>query len=250
MTFGSLFSGIGGMDLGLTRAGMVCRWQCEIDPYACRVLAKHWPEVTRYGDIRDLDDRLERVDLIAGGFPCQPVSLAGKRRGRDDPRWLWPEFARIVRLVRPRFVLVENAAGLASLGLGAVLGDLSALGYDAEWSVVSACAMGAAHSRERLFLVAYANRDGGAAPLRLPSRAPGRSGWSEPLLRHSRSRARNRRETDQSPVRRVADGVPDQLERLRGLGNAVVPQVAEWVGRRIMAAALGGVPWLCSSSAT
>jgi DNA (cytosine-5)-methyltransferase 1 len=237
MTAGSLFSGIGGMDLGLERAGFEIRWQCEIDPYARRVLAKHWPEVPCYGDIRDLDDGLERVDLIAGGFPCQPVSLAGSRRGRDDERWLWPEFARIVRLVRPRFVLVENAAGLASLGLGSVLGDLSALGYDAEWSVVSACAVGAAHARERLFLVAYADGDGGAAPLSLPSRAPGRGGWSEPLLRHSRSRARNRRETDQSPVCRVADGIPDRLDRLRGLGNAVVPQVGEWVGRWIMAAA-------------
>jgi DNA (cytosine-5)-methyltransferase 1 len=243
MTAGSLFSGIGGLDLGLERAGFVIRWQCEIDPYCTRVLAKHWPNVRRYGDIREMDPGVERVDLIAGGMPCQPTSMAGKRRGASDERWLWPEFARVLRLLRPRIVLLENPPGLLSLGFSTVLGDLSTLGYAAEWSVVSACAMGAAHARERLFLVAYPDSDGVEAPLRLPTRAPGRGGWTEPLLRHSRSRARHRGETDQSPVRRVADGIPDRLERLRGIGNAVVPQVAEWIGRQILVGVKGGVSW-------
>lgn len=221
MTLGSLFSGIGGLDLGLERAGFQVRWQCEIDPYARRVLAKHWPEVTRYGDIRELDDRLEGVDLIAGGFPCQPVSLAGRGRGTDDERWLWAEFARIIGLLRPRFVLVENSAALSGRGLGAILGDLHALGYDAEWSVVSACAMGAPHTRERLFVLGYADgiglpRDVGRQAAKQPADG---SAWAAP-----------------PPVCRVAHGVPRRVERVRGLGNAVVPQVAFWIGRRILAA--------------
>lgn len=233
MTFGSLFSGIGGMDLGLERAGMVCRWQCEIDPYARRVLAKHWPEVTRYGDIRDLDDRLERVDLIAGGFPCQPVSLAGKRRGRDDERWLWPELARIVRLLRPRFVLVENVAALAFRGLGDVLGDLCALGYDAEWSAVSACAVGAPHTRERLFLLAHADRELGPSRLRLLAEHD-RQGPLQPPGDRERRRAWLATVPGSGGS---LDGTADWLDRLRVVGNACVPQVAECVGRRIMAAA-------------
>ena len=101
-TFGSLFAGIGGLDLGLERAGWRCRWQVELDPFCERVLAKHWPDVRRYGDIRSVGADLAPVELICGGFPCQPVSHAGKRRAQADARWLWPEFARVVRAVRPR----------------------------------------------------------------------------------------------------------------------------------------------------
>src|SRR4051812_1350475 len=112
-TFGSLFAGIGGIDLGLERAGWRGRWQVEYEPFCQRVLAKHWPDVTRYGDIHVVDwSRVEPVDLIAGGFPCQPWSSAGSRRGLDDDRWLWPEFERAVRHLRPRYVLVENVPGL------------------------------------------------------------------------------------------------------------------------------------------
>src|SRR6266576_2094213 len=101
-TFGSLFAGIGGLDLGLERAGWTCRWQVEINPFCRRILAQHWPTVERYGDIRTLDlERVERVDLICGGFPCQPVSVAGKRLAQADARWLWPEFSRVVRALRP-----------------------------------------------------------------------------------------------------------------------------------------------------
>lgn len=158
MTFGSLFSGIGGLDLGLERAGMVCKWQVEKDEYCQRVLAKHWPGVKRYGDIRELSgDELERVDLIAGGFHCQPVSLAGRRLATDDERWLWPEFARLIRVLRPRIALLENVPGLLSAGMGEVLGDLAAIGFDAEWCLLSACTFGAPHTRERVFIVAYAN---------------------------------------------------------------------------------------------
>src|SRR4051794_20747542 len=106
LTVGSLFSGIGGVELGVVRAGFEVRWQVEVDPYASAVLAKRWPDVRRYGDIRVVDPaELEPVDLVCGGFPCQPTSVAGKRRGDRDERWLWPEFARILGGVRPRWAL-------------------------------------------------------------------------------------------------------------------------------------------------
>ncbi len=160
MKFGSLFSGIGGLDLGLERAGMICGWQVELDDYCNRVLEKHWPKVKRYGDVKEIKD-LEWVDLICGGFPCQPVSVAGKRQGTDDSRWLWPEFARIIRMVRPRYALIENVPGLLSANNGGamseILGDLASLGYDAEWDCVSAESVGAPHLRWRVFIVAYCN---------------------------------------------------------------------------------------------
>ena len=151
MRFGSLFAGIGGFDLGLERAGMECAWQVEIDPYCQKVLAKHWPDVPRYEDVREVGKHnLEEVDLICGGFPCQPVSQAGKQKGKDDKRWLWPEYRRIVSELRPNYVFVENVRNLLRLHGTEVLGDLTTLGYDAEWEVIPARAVGAPHKRDRL----------------------------------------------------------------------------------------------------
>lgn len=160
VTFGSLFSGIGGLDLGLERAGMTCKWQSEIDPYASQVLKKHWPEVPNYGDITKIDwNGVERVDLICGGFPCQPHSLAGKREGADDERNLWPEVVRCLRETEARWFLGENVAGLLSSDDGrmfaTILGDLAALGFDATWGSLRASDFGAPHRRERVFLLAY-----------------------------------------------------------------------------------------------
>jgi DNA (cytosine-5)-methyltransferase 1 len=159
-TFGSLFSGIGGIDLGLERAGMTCRWQVEVDEYCRKVLAKHWPSVPKYGDIRTITgNELERVDLIAGGFPCQDVSLAGKRAGLAGERsGLWSEYRRLLGVLRPRYVLIENVPGLFTAGLDRVLADLAALGFDAEWTTLRASDFGAPHRRERVFVVAYAQR--------------------------------------------------------------------------------------------
>lgn len=156
LTFGSLFTGIGGIDLGLERAGWECKWQVENDDFCNEVLRRHWPNTQRYGDITQVEGKdLERVDLLAGGFPCQPVSIAGQRRGDADKRWLWPEFHRLICQLRPRWVLVENVTGLLSKGFGTVLKDLSTSGYDAEWDTVPAAAVGAPHKRDRIFLVAY-----------------------------------------------------------------------------------------------
>jgi DNA (cytosine-5)-methyltransferase 1 len=228
MHFGSLFSGIGGLDLGLERAGMACRWQVEIDDYARRVLAKHWPDVPRYGDIREVTGHeLERVDLIAGGFPCQDISNAGHRVGIGGRRsGLWSEFIRIVRVVRPQYVLVENVAALLVRGMGTVLGDLADSGYDAEWSVLPACALGAPHTRERLFIVAHAGREGWQWQ---------RGGVQLPAYLHGEGHL-HPWPTYQPDLARVVDGVPRRLDRLRGVGNAVVPQAAEYIGRRIIEA--------------
>lgn len=238
MKVGSLFSGIGGLDLGLERAGMEIRWQVEIDQFCRAVLAKHWPHVPKYVDIREVNgDELEPVDLIAGGFPCQPVSVAGKRLGQEDERWLWKDFARIVRVVRPKFVLVENVPGLLNRGMGDVLGDLAEIGYDAEWAVLPAAAFGAPHIRKRVFIVAYSTSIGWLSNTSKPAifgkgvlQEKDKTAWRG-TIRGASGRIRL---LPESGVCGMADGSPDRVERLTAIGNAVVPQVAEWIGRRIM----------------
>lgn len=161
LAVGSLFAGIGGFDLGLTRAGFDIAWQVEIDPYCQRVLAKHWPHVQRYGDIRTIDwGTVEPVDLLCGGFPCQDISLAGKGAGLAGERsGLWFEYAKAIEVLKPRYVLIENVSALRSRGLDRVLGSLAALGYDAEWHCIPACAVGAPHRRDRVWIIAYAQSD-------------------------------------------------------------------------------------------
>jgi DNA-cytosine methyltransferase len=161
MNVGSLFAGIGGFDLGFERAGYDIRWQVEIDPWARAVLAKHWPHVHRHDDISTAGaHNLETVDVLCGGFPCQDISLAGKGAGIADGTrsGLWSEYARLIRELRPRYVVVENVAALLARGLGRVVGDLAACGYDAEWDCIPAAAVGAPHRRDRLWLVAYSSR--------------------------------------------------------------------------------------------
>lgn len=302
MRVGSLFSGIGGLELGLERAGMKTVWQAEIDPFCRQVLSRRFPDTTIYEDVRDVDGEAAEVDLICGGFPCQPVSVAGKGLAQDDPRWLWPEFARVVGVLQPTYVLVENVPALATRGLSLVVGTLAALGYDAEWEIVSAASVGAPHLRERLFLVAYPNsvalwyesgwrgwqeREGpillgrngetrqvadsagegleGRPRWIVSSAAPresltfvaasgsnggdgsladsdsiGRNGWPRVFwqARGQESAYSGTAPSDhwtvEPDVGRVAHGVPSRVDRLKSLGNAVVPQVAEYVGRRII----------------
>lgn len=181
----SLFSGIGGFDIGLERAGMQTVAFCEFDPYCQAVLKRHWPGVPIYDDVRTLSaDTLRRdgvwpIDVIAGGFPCQDLSYAGKRAGIEGERsGLWSEFARLIGEVRPRFALMENVPGLLSAGHGRVLGDLAALGYDATWDCVPASAVGAPHRRDRVWIVAYARseqHEGGRLANRTLKRSQGGS---------------------------------------------------------------------------
>lgn len=289
LSVGSLFSGIGGLDLGLERAGMRVIWQSEIDPYASRVLAKHWPDVPNLGDITKVDwSTVERPDVICGGYPCQPFSYAGRRAGTGDPRHLWPFFADALRHLRPRWALLENVPGHLSLGFDEVLADLAALGFDAEWELLPAAAFGAPHLRFRLFVVAYSGGrrgpdDGlcaggpssgrrsaqmayadGPGPQRHrgecrlgEGRGEGEAsggcdvgGASEPLADAHPSRRNGRPGQlgsgrwgepahsgwweSEPDVGRVASRVPSRVDRLRCLGNSVVPQVAEYVGRQIV----------------
>lgn len=169
----SLFSGIGGLDLGLERAGLVVVGQVESDSFCQQVLARHWPEVPRHDEVRSVvawwrSKKRPPLDVIAGGFPCQSVSTFGLRRGEADPRWLWPAMAEAVEGLRPRYVIVENVIGLASKGLERVVSDLADLGYDAEWTGIPAGALGAPHLRWRLFLVAYDAEVARLAAARLP----------------------------------------------------------------------------------
>jgi len=159
MTFGSLFSGIGGIDIGLERSGLQPLWQCEINKFCRELLKKRWPNVKLYGDIRDIDEKTPRPNVLCGGFPCQDISTANtKGKGLDGSKsGLWFEFYRVIRLLRPRYVLVENVANLVNKGLDRILEGLAQIGYDAEWQVLSAAQFGAWHLRRRIFIVAYTN---------------------------------------------------------------------------------------------
>lgn len=320
-TVGSLFAGIGGIDLGLERTGYFrTAWVCERDAYCQRVLAQHWPDVPVYDDVADIGEDTPAVDVIAAGFPCQPVSHAGRRKAQDDERWLWPHVERCIRVLRPSGVVLENVAGLFTAGFDDVIGGLAACGYNAEWDCIPAAAVGAPHRRDRVFVVAArpdvanvsttgewcptpmayaagaglegANRKSGleqragcgagreqqamadatrvwgngvhdnARELARPETArQSRNGAGETLMANASGIRRQgqgqpvhtgypathpARETGEPEhggeprewppepnVGRVADGVPRRVDRLRALGNAVVPQVAEYVGHQL-----------------
>lgn len=298
MNVGSLFSGIGGFDLGFERAGMRVSWQVELDPYCRAVLARRFPDAARFEDVREVGAReLDPVDLLCGGFPCQDLSAAGRGAGIDGARsGLWAEFARIVRELRPRYVVVENVPALLTgkgkrwdrAPIGRVLGDLAEARYDAEWACLSAGEFGAPHLRKRVWIVAYPARDaeaGAAAearPERQRARAGGQRGRAAQLADSDAQRQQGRAGALVQPagrrepadrrgagagipdpdreqhegraqalggpaapqlrehwaaepgVGRVADGVPRRVDRLAALGNALVPQIAEWIGRRIL----------------
>lgn len=236
MTFGSLFAGIGGMDAGLERAGMTPLWQVENEPYCVKVLEKHWPGVKRYGDIKVVDwASVERPDLVCGGFPCQPVSVAGKRLGTSDDRWLWPEFLRCLRILRPRYILLENTPGLLSLGFDEVEASLASLGLCCEWGCLPASAFGLPQEGYRVF--AFATTHGQGLALWEAFRSH-RQAQQPATLRTvleavwARLRARGHGDHHGAPGRLD----PHRKSRIRAIGNAVAPPVAEWLGRRILEA--------------
>lgn len=155
LTVGSLFAGIGGFDLGLERAGMTVKWQIENDEFCNKVLEKHWPNIKRFEDIKEVSiDELEPVDVICGGFPCQPFSQAGHRRSKDDDRYLWPEMLRIIEGIRPNWVIGENVAGIVNLALDTVLSNLEDEGYTWGTFIIPACSINAPHRRDRVWIVA------------------------------------------------------------------------------------------------
>jgi len=245
--FISVFAGIGGFDLGLERAGMTCVAQVEIDEFCQRVLTKHWPEVPKYGDIREVGKHnLPSADLICGGFPCQPHSFAGKRRGAEDDRHLWPEYLRIIDELRPSWVVPENVFGIVTTILDQVLSDLEGLNYTAVPLVIPACAFNAPHRRDRVFPVAYSDEYSKSAESvnerRKISRTMVPNSVRKGLERENGTGlqasliARRDWRITQPVIRGRDDGVSRGMDqhRRRTLGNAVVPQVAEFIGRAIM----------------
>lgn len=283
LTHLSLFSGIGGLDLAAERAGFRTVGQCEWADYPTKVLEKHWPDVPRWRDIRTLtgDDFYERtglrtVDVISGGFPCQPFSVAGKRRGKEDDRFLWPEMLRVVSELRPAWVVGENVAGIVSMAIDQALSDLESIGYTCQAFVIPACAVDAPHRRDRCAIVANSqsarNRGLPVQPRRpqqthpdafrggkdvadadrhrlqrrkqpgafeqrrekKPHRAACERGKTADYTNSSGQHRDDRRKEQpelahgcwwptEPDVGRVANGVPCRVDRLKCLGNAVVP---------------------------
>lgn len=221
--------------MGFEWAGIETKWQVEIEPFCQRVLAKHWPNVKRYGDIRECGKHnLEAVDIISGGFPCQDISQAGERIGIDGERsGLWGQMYRILRELRPKFAVVENVAALLDRGMERVLWDLAEGGFDAEWSVLSACQFGAAHTRERVFIVAYPTRNGLEGAWKRGAHGEGMDAWDSSAEAIAQMRL-HFPATPPTSAMGVAYGFPHWMDRISGLGNAVVPQITEWIGRRII----------------
>ena len=269
LTHLSLFSGIGGLDLAAEWAGFTTVGQCEFADYPTKVLEKHWPDVPRWRDIRTLTKEsfyertgLRAVDVISGGFPCQPFSVAGKQKGKGDDRYLWPEMLRVITELRPRCVVGENVPGIIKIAAGQVVKDLERAGYHVVVFNFEAAAVGAWHRRSRVFftgLADVADADGSGLQGRKqpetpdaaegageqPSRATAgecseavydymRSGCAgDARWGQSQELADGRFWAAEPDVGRVAHGIPARVDRLKCLGNAVVPQQAYPIFREL-----------------
>lgn len=229
-----LFSGIGGFSLGLERAGMQTVAFCEKEPFCRAILAKHWPGIPCYEDVCTLTaDRLVRdgirVDVICGGFPCQDISFAGKGAGLAGKRsGLWYEFHRLISEIQPHYAIIENVAALRSRGLDAVLRSLFEIGYDAEWHCIPASAIGAPHRRDRIWITAYRNADNQGES----TRTINDEAFRLPIV--IKSHWANGEWISPPKDFRVDDGISGTMDRVRALGNAVVPQIPEIIGKAIM----------------
>jgi len=244
-----LFSGIGGFSLGLERTGgFETIAFCECEDFPRRVLKKHWPDVPCFPDVKELSgsDIYGPVDVITGGFPCQDISTAGKMAGiKDGTRsGLWSEIVRLSGELRPKYIIVENVSNLLAGPFdkrggwfGRVLGDLAECGYNAEWHNIPAAALGAPHRRERVWIIAYPLRSRGA---RLVTRSHlgeiGSWRWRGEADLRSLQPYQRGNNWPQPLIRRMDDGISNRMDRLKCLGNAVVPQIPEMIGRAILEA--------------
>ena len=275
ITIGSLFSGIGGFELGLERAipNSKTIWQVEQNKYCHTILSKHWPDAKIYNDVRDITkDNVSPVDILCGGFPCQDISIAGKKGGiHAEKSGLWWEMLRIIGELRPRVAVLENVPNIIRLGGLDVLGSLASIGYNAEWTIISARMFGAPHLRKRWFCVCYpadsisfgcrqtidrrtTQIDSQRREI-LERRSPIQESTNSTSTQRERDRLPGRLSKKQSdsdrslhrtgyrywekteavsPLCDVDDGIPHRLARLRSLGNAIVPQCSEWIGEQIV----------------
>lgn len=240
MRVGDLFSGIGGFSLAARWVGWETAWFSEIDPYASAVLKHHWPNVPNHGDITQIDfTRVEPVEVLCGGFPCQDISVAGRqwgpRKGLDGARsGLWVEYRRAIRDIRPNYVVLENSPELLRLGINRVLGDLAALGYDAEWDCVPRYAVGAPHRRDRFWMVAYPGGTGSPRPFESFRALSLPTSTGFPIFGDARTSPWDVLVADCANLR-ARDGISPRMDgrRLHGCGNAVIPQIPERIFRAI-----------------
>ena len=267
-----LFSGIGGFSLGLERAGMKTVAFCEVDKKCQAVLKKHWPGVPIFDDVSNLkgEDIEGTVDVICGGFPCQDISLAGKGAGLEGSRsGLWSEFKRLIEEIKPKYAIIENVSALRSRGLDQVLREISEIGYDAEWHCITAASIGAPHRRDRIWIVAYPRNSTGRDSITGSLGRDGERELEEKVRTSETTETTRSSETSETlsdsnseglqgqweitgriskelqdisysrwwqvepDVGRVAHGIPNRVDRLKQLGNAVVPQIPELIGRAI-----------------
>ena len=270
-----LFSGIGGFSIGLERAGFKTVAFCEIDKYCKLVLQKHWKDVKIYHDVREItkrqyeEDGYELPEVITGGFPCQPFSVAGRQKGSGDNRYLWPQMFRVIKEFKPRWIIAENVRGIINIQDGvvfeAVCTDLESQGYETQTFIIPAAGVGAPHRRDRVWIVANSRRtirgqqssrnkesiESGTSQETKRSADSGsvaRSSEREKIMADSKrvyvqgQQDRPRQEQSrrsgwwdiEPDVGRVADGVQGRIYRLKGLGNSIVPQIAEEIGKAIM----------------
>ena len=217
MKHGSLFSGIGGFDLAAQWCGWQNIFQVEIDNFCQKVLAKNFPDVKRYKDIKEFDGTEYKgsIDIISGGFPCQPFSVAGKQRGKADDRWLWDEMLRVIKEIQPCWIVGENGANLWNMGIENMLSQVEDEGYEVESFIIPACAKKMLHRRDRIWIIAHSKSNDG----------------NNTCLQNSRNKTFGLESggcfgyESMPKLCRVDDGIPTELDRLKSLGNAIVPQV-------------------------
>lgn len=233
LTHLDLFSGIGGFALAAKWNGYRTVAFCDNEPYAQAVLKKHWPDVPCHKDIREIrGDLYAGVTLLTGGFPCQPFSVAGKQRGKGDDRYLWPEMLRVIREARPAWIIGENVAGIVNMALDQVHTDLEAEGYEVESLIIPACGVDAWHKRERAWIIA--NSTGiGIQGLRSGGEQESCPHEGQALSVRGCEGSEYAKWTSQPVMDRVVNGLPNRVDRIKGLGNAIVPQVAAEIIRNI-----------------
>jgi len=275
-----LFSGIGGFSLGLESCGLAETVAfCDYDPYCQKILKKHWKDVPIYNDVKELTyeklkaDGIDKIEILTGGYPCQPFSVAGKQRAEKDPRHLWPEMFRLIKECRPTWIIGENVGGHIKLGLDTVLSDLESEGYSTRTFSISASSIGANHKRERIWIMANSNSNDGrtrnsSEPQERQTRVEHGSSSTRQFIEKSNSYVANTESSNryeyeinrehgkvktqeifrnrsglprestwwslEPEVGRVAYGIPNRMDRLKSLGNSVVPQIPYLLGLSIM----------------